>query len=76
MEIISELAAKQLNLPSQVVFDAVLTRERMGSTGIGSFRYLYDLRYVGDGTDIDTDWDFPVISASYRLCISKKIGDT
>ncbi|KJG88089.1 PTS system nitrogen regulatory protein IIA(Ntr) [Yersinia pestis subsp. microtus bv. Ulegeica] len=36
LEIISELAAKQLNLPSQVVFDAVLTRERMGSTGIGS----------------------------------------
>lgn len=36
LEIISELAAKQLNLPSQVVFDAVLTRERMGSTGIGN----------------------------------------
>lgn len=36
LEIISELAATQLNLPSQVVFDAVLTRERMGSTGIGS----------------------------------------
>lgn len=36
LEIISELAAKQLNLPSQIVFDAVLTRERMGSTGIGS----------------------------------------
>ena len=36
LEIISELAAKQLNLPPQVVFDAVLTRERMGSTGIGN----------------------------------------
>ncbi|MGP4123849.1 MAG: PTS IIA-like nitrogen regulatory protein PtsN [Sodalis sp. (in: enterobacteria)] len=36
LEIISELAAKQLNLASQVVFDAVLTRERMGSTGIGN----------------------------------------
>ncbi|EEQ02647.1 Nitrogen regulatory protein [Yersinia rohdei ATCC 43380] len=36
LEIISELAAKQLNLSSQIVFDAVLTRERMGSTGIGS----------------------------------------
>jgi PTS system nitrogen regulatory IIA component len=36
LEIISELAAKQLNLSPQVVFDAVLTRERMGSTGIGN----------------------------------------
>lgn len=36
LEIISELAAKQLGLPPQVVFEAVLTRERMGSTGIGN----------------------------------------
>lgn len=36
LEIVSELAAAQLNLPSQVVFDAVLARERMGSTGIGN----------------------------------------
>ena len=36
LEIISELAAAQLNLPPQVVFDAILTRERMGSTGIGN----------------------------------------
>lgn len=36
LEIISELAAKQLGLSSQVVFEAVLTRERMGSTGIGN----------------------------------------
>ncbi|MCK8273859.1 PTS IIA-like nitrogen regulatory protein PtsN [Erwinia amylovora] len=36
LEIISELAAKQLNLPQQIIFDAILTRERMGSTGIGS----------------------------------------
>lgn len=36
LEIISELAAKQLSLPPQVVFDAILTRERMGSTGIGN----------------------------------------
>ncbi|GKW42656.1 PTS IIA-like nitrogen regulatory protein PtsN [Pectobacterium carotovorum subsp. carotovorum] len=35
LEIISELAAKQLNIPSQIIFDAILTRERMGSTGIG-----------------------------------------
>lgn len=34
LEIISELAADQLNLPVQDIFDAVLTRERMGSTGI------------------------------------------
>ncbi|CCG85684.1 PTS IIA-like nitrogen regulatory protein PtsN [Erwinia piriflorinigrans] len=36
LEIISELAAKQLNLPQQIIFDAILTRERMGSTGIGN----------------------------------------
>ncbi|CUX96375.1 PTS IIA-like nitrogen regulatory protein PtsN [Candidatus Doolittlea endobia] len=36
LEIISELAARQLNLEPQVVFNAVLTRERMGSTGIGN----------------------------------------
>ena len=36
LEIISELAAAQLNLPPQVVFDSILTRERMGSTGIGN----------------------------------------
>ena len=35
LEIISELAAKQLSLPPQVVFEAILTREKMGSTGIG-----------------------------------------
>ena len=36
LEIISELAAKQLNLPHQTLFEAILTRERMGSTGIGN----------------------------------------
>lgn len=36
LEIISGLAATQLNLPPIVVFNAVLTRERMGSTGIGN----------------------------------------
>ncbi|ATA25643.1 PTS IIA-like nitrogen regulatory protein PtsN [Brenneria goodwinii] len=36
LEIISELAAKQLNLPTQIIFDALLIRERMGSTGIGN----------------------------------------
>ena len=36
LEIISELAAKQLKLVPQVVFDAIWTRERMGSTGIGN----------------------------------------
>lgn len=29
LEIISELAAKQLNLPHQTLFEAILTRERM-----------------------------------------------
>ncbi len=36
LEIISELAAAKLNLPAQDVFEAILTRERMGSTGIGN----------------------------------------
>ncbi|CAK9883685.1 MAG: Nitrogen regulatory protein [Candidatus Erwinia impunctatus] len=36
LEIISELAASELNLPHQTIFDAILTRERMGSTGIGN----------------------------------------
>lgn len=36
LEIISELAAAQLNLPSQIIFEAILARERMGSTGIGN----------------------------------------
>ena len=36
LEIVSELAAKQLSLPPQVVFEGILTRERMGSTGIGN----------------------------------------
>lgn len=35
LEIISELAAAQLNLPHQVIFETILNRERMGSTGIG-----------------------------------------
>lgn len=35
LEIISELAAKQLNLSPQVVFEVILTREKMGATGIG-----------------------------------------
>lgn len=36
LEIVSELAAKQLSLPHQTIFEAILTRERMGSTGIGN----------------------------------------
>ncbi|SNC59058.1 PTS IIA-like nitrogen regulatory protein PtsN [Sodalis endosymbiont of Henestaris halophilus] len=36
LEIISELAAKPLNLSPHVVFDAMLTRELIGSTGIGN----------------------------------------
>ena len=35
LEIISVLAAKQLSLPPQVVFEAILTREHRGRTGIG-----------------------------------------
>ncbi|SFC59805.1 PTS IIA-like nitrogen regulatory protein PtsN [Pragia fontium] len=36
LEIVSELAASQLNIPTSVVFEAILSRERMGSTGIGA----------------------------------------
>ncbi len=36
LEIISELAAKQLSLPPQVVFEAILTREKMGSTAVSA----------------------------------------
>ena len=36
LEIISELAATSLNLPYQTIFEALLTREKMGSTGIGN----------------------------------------
>lgn len=35
LEIISELAAKQLELPENLLFDALLAREKMGTTGIG-----------------------------------------
>ncbi len=35
LEIISELAAQQLKLPHQTIFESILTRERVGSTGIG-----------------------------------------
>ncbi len=35
LEIISELAAAQLNLPQQEIFETILNREKMGSTGIG-----------------------------------------
>ena len=36
LEIISELAAKQLTFHTQIMFEAILTREKMGSTGIGN----------------------------------------
>ncbi|MCE1813580.1 PTS sugar transporter subunit IIA, partial [Enterobacter hormaechei] len=36
LEIISELASQQLKLPENVVFEAILTREKVGTTGIGS----------------------------------------
>ncbi|WP_340609615.1 PTS IIA-like nitrogen regulatory protein PtsN [Xenorhabdus bharatensis] len=36
LEIISELASKQLNLPESAVFEAILSREKVGTTGIGN----------------------------------------
>lgn len=35
LEVISELAANQLNLPQPIIFETILNREKMGSTGIG-----------------------------------------
>lgn len=35
LEIISRLAAKKLNIEAQVLFDKLIERERIGSTGIG-----------------------------------------
>ncbi|MGL4601444.1 MAG: PTS IIA-like nitrogen regulatory protein PtsN [Plesiomonas sp.] len=36
LEIISELAAQRVNIPAQTLFEAILAREKMGSTGIGN----------------------------------------
>lgn len=36
LEIISELAAERLGAPRQVLFESLLAREKMGSTGIGA----------------------------------------
>lgn len=36
LEIISELAESSLNIPSNEIFDILLTREKMGSTAIGN----------------------------------------
>ncbi|MCR3754598.1 MAG: phosphotransferase system enzyme IIA(Ntr) [Candidatus Westeberhardia cardiocondylae] len=36
LEIISELAAKKLKITPNIIFNAILTREKMGSTGIGN----------------------------------------
>ncbi|MFO6423257.1 PTS IIA-like nitrogen regulatory protein PtsN [Motilimonas sp. KMU-193] len=35
LEIISELAAGKLNIDAKVVFENLLTRERLGTTGVG-----------------------------------------
>ncbi|TYP09174.1 phosphotransferase IIA-like nitrogen-regulatory protein PtsN [Xenorhabdus doucetiae] len=36
LEIISELASKQLGVPENTVFEAILSREKVGTTGIGN----------------------------------------
>ncbi|VFP80748.1 PTS IIA-like nitrogen regulatory protein PtsN [Candidatus Erwinia haradaeae] len=36
LEIISGIAANQLSLPQKIILDAIETREKMGSTGIGN----------------------------------------
>lgn len=50
LEIISELAASQLNIPTAVVFEAILNRERMGSTGIGAGIAIPHGKLTGDIT--------------------------
>ncbi|VFP88662.1 PTS IIA-like nitrogen regulatory protein PtsN [Candidatus Erwinia haradaeae] len=36
LKIISRIAASQLSLPQKIILDAIETREKMGSTGIGN----------------------------------------
>ncbi|WP_086108153.1 PTS IIA-like nitrogen regulatory protein PtsN [Xenorhabdus vietnamensis] len=36
LEIISELASKELKVPEYIVFEAILSREKVGKTGIGN----------------------------------------
>ncbi|CEN31983.1 Nitrogen regulatory protein [Candidatus Westeberhardia cardiocondylae] len=36
LEIISEIAAKKLKITPKIIYNAVVTREKMGSTGIGN----------------------------------------
>ena len=62
LEIISELAAKQLSLPPQVVFEAILTREKMGSTAIPHGKLEEDtLRAVGVFVQLETPIAFDAI---------------
>ena len=64
LEIISELAAKQLSLPPQVVFEAILTREKMGSTGIAIPHGKLEedtLRAVGVFVQLETPIAFDAI---------------
>ena len=77
LEIISELAAKQLSLPSQVVFEAILTREKMGSTGIGNGIAIPHgkleedtMRAVGVFVQLETPIAFDAIDISPSICCS------
>ena len=74
LEIISELAAKQLSLPPQVVFEAILTREKMGSTGIGNGIAIPHgkleedtLRAVGVFVQLETPIAFDAIDNQTKL---------
>ena len=75
LEIISELAAKQLGLPPQIVFEAILTREKMGSTGIGNGIAIPHgkleedtLRAVGVFVQLETPIAFDAIDNNPSIC--------
>ena len=80
LEIISELAAKQLNLSPQVIFDAILTRERMGSTGIGAGIMVNGDVYRGSSGNtgevghICVDIDGPACWCGGRGCVEALAG--
>ncbi|MEQ4922580.1 PTS IIA-like nitrogen regulatory protein PtsN [Proteus hauseri] len=51
LEIISELAATELNLPETLIFEALLTREKVGTTGIGGGLAIPHGRIESDEAD-------------------------
>ena len=52
LEMISELAASSLNLPSQDIFEILLAREKMGSTAIGNGIAVPHGKLEGEGAKV------------------------